>query len=1091
MRVLQFLLLRSLFLAHAATLFSHAQTFQELYPNPLSHGGQVAWADYDADGDPDLVTSGVLKGGVGKTILYRNDNRSFVIDQEFDGPTGRIQWMDLDDDGDLDLILGSSKIQIRINDNGIFVNQPRVDAYQFQVWTDYNNDKDPDMFALSFHDIVKFYKENGRLLETRVTSVRSARSINVGDYNNDGLYDFLIQYEPEDGSDIFLLMNNGNGYFARDLQNTFADITYATLNSFDVDDDGDTDILLTGKVSGEDSATGYLYLNEGGTFTLSSDPFFQSGQVHPQKINSDDKVDICKFSGGTLLYYENLGAGQYEQTPMPFNDYTWMLNLEYASAQGEPDDSYLCVSGTLTNGNWSTRIYHRTDGGYEQLYPNPLDQVSNSQLMRWTDYNNDGLLDAFASGRSQSGKEFARLLKNNGSGLEPVFDFPTAQTGKGDWVDFNKDGDIDFITVTERQVLLYEGFDGPGPVTSKVLLTNVDEGAFPKVIDFDKDGDHDIFIDGYFEGLYVNDNNVFTKSITFGDWYSWTGKSDWADYDADGDDDVLLYVDAGSMRSTIRLYRNEGRDFTMIDYPNFPSMEGAHVRWLDYDADGDLDVFALELHYLGKVIPRLYKNNDQSFVMESAAVFSDLERADWYIAKIAITDINNDGYPDIVVGTENSEAPELMMYLNNNGTFQLNRDHDLPALRWMNFDWGDFDNDTDPDLLVSGYGDDITTQVYLNTTVDRYPPIIKSLSPANRHPLVRDDGYKLLVQFHEKVTKGNAAIRLYRKDDASLIYEVNASDESVTINGDAAEIMIDQDPFSNGEEIFILIEEDAFRDTNNNPFKGLSDPERWNVTVENNKQRQTITFSVSHTVYVTDVPFELTGTSSSGEPLTYTSSNPLAATVSGSLVTVTGVGATILTAFQAGNEFFNAATPVQRELTVKKGIQTITFDPIPEKTLADEPFTLNASSSSGLPVTFNATDPLIASIEGNMITILGAGETVITARQPGDDMFAEASPQSQLLVVTAITALEQGQDRISIYPNPAKESIRLPFAGSKLTTGYVPSFKVYDSRGVLVLKGVASDHPDENIPVWHLLSGIYYIRVDQGPSIWHGRFMKL
>jgi formylglycine-generating enzyme required for sulfatase activity len=79
---------------------------------------------------------------------------------------------------------------------------------------------------------------------------------------------------------------------------------------------------------------------------------------------------------------------------------------------------------------------------------------------------------------------------------------------------------------------------------------------------------------------------------------------------------------------------------------------------------------------------------------------------------------------------------------------------------------------------------------------------------------------------------------------------------------------------------------------------------------------QTITFGSLPAKSVVDLPFVLSATASSGLPVTYTSSNPAVATVTGSTVTLVAVGSTIITASQAGDAGFQAAPEVAQVLTV-------------------------------------------------------------------------------------------------------------------------------------------------------------------------------
>jgi uncharacterized protein YjdB len=86
-----------------------------------------------------------------------------------------------------------------------------------------------------------------------------------------------------------------------------------------------------------------------------------------------------------------------------------------------------------------------------------------------------------------------------------------------------------------------------------------------------------------------------------------------------------------------------------------------------------------------------------------------------------------------------------------------------------------------------------------------------------------------------------------------------------------------------------------------------------------NKANQTITFGSLGDSVVGDPPFTLGATASSGLTVSYTSSDPNVATVSGSTVTIVGAGTTTITASQSGNANYNAALDVQQSLTVNPG----------------------------------------------------------------------------------------------------------------------------------------------------------------------------
>ncbi len=83
------------------------------------------------------------------------------------------------------------------------------------------------------------------------------------------------------------------------------------------------------------------------------------------------------------------------------------------------------------------------------------------------------------------------------------------------------------------------------------------------------------------------------------------------------------------------------------------------------------------------------------------------------------------------------------------------------------------------------------------------------------------------------------------------------------------------------------------------------------------KLNQTITFNSLPVKTVGDAAFGLTATASSGLTVSYSSSNTSVATVSGSTVTIVGPGSATITASQAGNSNYNAATSVDQTLVVR------------------------------------------------------------------------------------------------------------------------------------------------------------------------------
>ncbi|MGL1889331.1 MAG: hypothetical protein OCD76_22645, partial [Reichenbachiella sp.] len=184
-------------------------------------------------------------------------------------------------------------------------------------------------------------------------------------------------------------------------------------------------------------------------------------------------------------------------------------------------------------------------------------------------------------------------------------------------------------------------------------------------------------------------------------------------------------------------------------------------------------------------------------------------------------------------------------------------------------------------------------------------------------------------------------------------------------------------------------------DTNYNSTQGTVS---FNV-IDNSKQNQMITFTSISDKTIGDAAFDLSATASSDLTVIYTSTDESVATVSGNTIMIVGAGATTITAFQTGDDTFNAASSVAQSFMVNKQVASITFDAMASKTFGDADFDLLATVSSNLEIVYSSSDESVATIVGNTVSIVGAGSTEITASQDGDATFKVATSVSQTLTV--------------------------------------------------------------------------------------------
>jgi hypothetical protein len=117
--------------------------------------------------------------------------------------------------------------------------------------------------------------------------------------------------------------------------------------------------------------------------------------------------------------------------------------------------------------------------------------------------------------------------------------------------------------------------------------------------------------------------------------------------------------------------------------------------------------------------------------------------------------------------------------------------------------------------------------------------------------------------------------------------------------------------------------------------------------------------------------------------------------VTGTTVTLVAAGACTIQATQPGNTNWIAATPVNQSFQVTPGSQTITFGTLPNQALGTPPFTVSATASSGLAVSFASTTSAVCTVSGATVTLAAAGTCTIQATQTGNANWLAATPVSQ------------------------------------------------------------------------------------------------
>jgi hypothetical protein len=193
---------------------------------------------------------------------------------------------------------------------------------------------------------------------------------------------------------------------------------------------------------------------------------------------------------------------------------------------------------------------------------------------------------------------------------------------------------------------------------------------------------------------------------------------------------------------------------------------------------------------------------------------------------------------------------------------------------------------------------------------------------------------------------------------------------------------------------------------------------------------QAITFGALSDNNFGDPDFTVSATASSSLTVSFAASGNCS--VTGSTVHLIGAGSCTITASQAGDGNYNAAPDVPQSFAIAKAGQTITFAALSGKTFGDPDFTVSATASSSLTVSFGGSGN--CSVTGVTVHLASPGSCAITASQSGNTNYNAATSVPQSFVINpgsgedfaivptltsvTVTAGQSVTDHITITPNP-------------------------------------------------------------------------
>ena len=257
--------------------------------------------------------------------------------------------------------------------------------------------------------------------------------------------------------------------------------------------------------------------------------------------------------------------------------------------------------------------------------------------------------------------------------------------------------------------------------------------------DIDNDGLPDVVLANIFNNnkIYKNKGNFKFEDVTEkagliqDDTLLFMGVSLF-DIDNDGDLDIYFCNIAGKNQ----LYLNQG-DGTFKEVAKEFGLLGEqlsmHIALLDYDLDGDLDIYLVVngvtriSAYINPGNPdKFYRNDGNGKFTEVSQQIGINDKG--YSLSASVGDLNMDGYPDIFVAND-FEEPDLIYINNRNGTFTRREKSMLKnsALLGMGSDISDFNNDLLPDIIsVDMLMDSHQRRITQITSLSQYGPYFDS-----------------------------------------------------------------------------------------------------------------------------------------------------------------------------------------------------------------------------------------------------------------------------------------------------------------------------------------------------------------------------
>lgn len=538
------------------------------------------------------------------------------------------------------------------------------------------------------------------------------------------------------------------------------------------------------------------------------------------------------------------------------------------------------------------------------------------------DFDNDAKVDIAVVDWGAAG---LRIFKNNSTVGTPSFSAALTKTGAGASGlcagDLNGDGKQDIVTANynDDKISIFINTSSNNNISFADAIT-YPTGINPYRVatgDFNNDGKPDIVVTC--ESASAKYISVFENDTPVGGPLAFKAAKDFAtqptprgvevsDIDMDGKADIIVTCQSGYLSVFKNISTANNIDFAgsmIINLPSGSSPESSVIA--DFDGDLKLDI----------AVANNQSNNVSVFKSTSSpgnlsfAPRQEFATGQWNF-NISVGDFDWDGKPDLVVTNQGDNSASVLINNSAANSISFNNKIDFPVGNWPRTSAiADVDGDFRPDLIVGNNSGNSVSVLLGNIqkaqAVINFPvPVQPDIGPDN---ILNTGATSNNTETPIVYTSSNPAVAYIRAD--GQIQVIAPGTTTITANQPESTNFLAATPVS---RTYVI------------------------------KQYQSVSFPAISPKITCDPDFPANATSTTPQPLFYSSSNPAVATVSSlGIIHITGAGTTTITVTQPGNNLYYDAAPVSRVLTVNTPTS-------PVVTVSAN----NNSVCSGSPVIFTA-----------------------------------------------------------------------------------------------------------------------------------------